>query len=100
MRFTQFCPFASLQSSLFQQFAFGGGQRFFTRGTSAFRDFPGVLIKRITVLADKLNTAVVVDRNYADRDVLKMNDAVNAFLPIRTNDLIFSNADPGIVVNH
>jgi hypothetical protein len=53
----------------------------------------------ITVLSHEVDLFVLIHGDDTDRDVLEMNDAVNAFVSVRPNHLIFANPNPGIVVN-
>jgi hypothetical protein len=92
-------PGAGLEARLFEQFALRGLERRFSLRPSALRDLPGITIERISVLPDEMGIALLIDWEHTDRAVLELDDAVDAGMTIRPDDLILTNVNPGIVID-
>src|ERR1043165_1053656 len=98
MRLAQLEPAARTQARLLFQFSPGRPQRVFAGRAAAFGYLPGVAFERVAILPDQVER-VFLDGQDADGEVLEMDDTVDARLSVGSHHLVFTHADPGVVVN-
>src|SRR5262245_4920958 len=99
MGHAQRLPFAGAEAGLFEQFALGGSERFFSFRAAALRDFPRITPDDVTILTDQVDITLFIQRNDSRGFVLEVNDTIDAGRAIGPDHLVFTHVDPWVVVN-